>query len=64
MKVKYKDILGFAKTGLGNKRFPAAMQIAVVGNAEACEAALKTYMEVYDKLAKEHAEKTKMESLL
>ena len=57
MKVKYNDILGFARINLGNKKFPAAMQIAVVGNAEACEAALKTYMEVYDTLAKEHAEK-------
>lgn len=57
MEVKYKDILGFASVRLGDKKFPAAMQIAVVGNAEECNAALKVYSEVYDKMALEHAKK-------
>lgn len=57
MEVKFKDILNFTGIRVGDKKFPARMQIAVIGNAEECQAALKTYSEVYDKMAQEHAKK-------
>lgn len=57
MKVKNKDIIKLAGIRFGEKRFPAAMQLAIVGNEEAIAGALKAYSKVYGDLAEEHAKK-------
>lgn len=57
MKVKNKDIMKLVNMRFGEKKFPAAMQLAIVGNEEAITGALKAYSKVYNEIAEEHAKK-------
>lgn len=57
MKVSNNTMIKFGNVRLGDRKFPAAMQLALISNSEAITNALKPYYEVYRGIVEKCAKK-------